>query len=163
MGDHRNYKELFNHRHSSLHMCVERVFGILKGRFKILSTKPFFPYIVFVVIVFVCCIVHNYILGKGGDSLNNVDEEWLGVSWMKDPWITSMPRSQTMSGCGYARPLPHRCGTTEIDNLLRFDCLAVWLFVCFPFTNCHLYQFDFSIVLPWSACITWRDCVGNEL
>jgi hypothetical protein len=34
------YKELFNLRHSSLRNAIERIFGILKRRFKILNTPP---------------------------------------------------------------------------------------------------------------------------
>nr|XP_020188456.2 putative nuclease HARBI1 [Aegilops tauschii subsp. strangulata] len=44
----RNYprtaQELFNLRHSSLRVTVERAFGALKNRFKILDQKPFHPY-----------------------------------------------------------------------------------------------------------------------
>nr|CAD1831478.1 unnamed protein product [Ananas comosus var. bracteatus] len=38
-----NKRELFNFRHSSLRSKVERAFGILKSRFKILTSQPFFP------------------------------------------------------------------------------------------------------------------------
>ena len=37
----KNAKELFNLRHSSLRVTIERVFGALKNRFKILDQKPF--------------------------------------------------------------------------------------------------------------------------
>ncbi|KAI4986357.1 hypothetical protein ZWY2020_018987 [Hordeum vulgare] len=44
----RNYprtaQELFNLRHSSLRVIVEKAFGALKNRFKILDQKPFHPY-----------------------------------------------------------------------------------------------------------------------
>jgi hypothetical protein len=39
-----NGKELFNLRHSSLRVTVERAFGALKGRFRILDNKPFHTY-----------------------------------------------------------------------------------------------------------------------
>jgi len=39
-----NYKELYNYRHSSLQTTVEWAFRWLKGRFKILTSRPFFPY-----------------------------------------------------------------------------------------------------------------------
>ena len=39
-----NARELFNLRHSSLRVTVERVFGALKNRFKILDNKPFHLY-----------------------------------------------------------------------------------------------------------------------
>ena len=37
----RDAKELFNLRHSSLRVTIERVFAALKNRFKILDQKPF--------------------------------------------------------------------------------------------------------------------------
>ncbi len=48
----QNEKELFNHRHSSLRITVERAFGSLKGRFKILDG----------------CITHNWVVQDGGDE-----------------------------------------------------------------------------------------------
>jgi hypothetical protein len=36
-----NARELFNLRHSSLRVTIERAFGALKNRFKILDNKPF--------------------------------------------------------------------------------------------------------------------------
>ena len=39
-----NARELFNLRHSSLRVIVERTFGALKNRFHILDKKPFHPY-----------------------------------------------------------------------------------------------------------------------
>ena len=58
-----NPKELFNLRHSMLHTRVERAFGILKDRFKILTPHPFLPFKTQVRIVLACCILHNYIVG----------------------------------------------------------------------------------------------------
>jgi hypothetical protein len=39
-----NAKELFNLRHSSLGVTVERTFGALKGRFGIVDNKSFHKY-----------------------------------------------------------------------------------------------------------------------
>ncbi len=39
-----NAKELFNLRHSSLRNAVERVFGVLKNRFPVLSKMPSYPF-----------------------------------------------------------------------------------------------------------------------
>jgi hypothetical protein len=54
-----NPKELFNLRHSSLRVTVERAFGALKNRFRILDNKPFHPYKTQVKLVLACCILHN--------------------------------------------------------------------------------------------------------
>ena len=54
-----NAKELFNLRHSSLRVTVERAFAALKNRFKILDQKPFHPFPTQVKLVLACCILHN--------------------------------------------------------------------------------------------------------
>jgi hypothetical protein len=65
----QNEKELFNHRHSSLRVSVERAFGSLKRRFKILDDATlFFPFSTQVEIVVACCIIHNWVIQDGGDD-----------------------------------------------------------------------------------------------
>jgi hypothetical protein len=65
----QNEKELYNHRHSALRQTVERAFGSLKRRFKILDdATPFFPFPTQVEIVVACCIIHNWVLEEGGDE-----------------------------------------------------------------------------------------------
>jgi hypothetical protein len=64
----QNAEELFNHRHSSLRVTVERAFGSLKRRFKILDDAiPYFPFPVQVDIIVACCILHNWVLSQGTD------------------------------------------------------------------------------------------------
>lgn len=59
-----NSKELFNHRHCSLRNSVERAFGVIKKRWKIIDdSEPFFGYDTQVDIVLACCIIHNHIMG----------------------------------------------------------------------------------------------------
>jgi hypothetical protein len=50
-------------------VIVERVFGALKGRFRILDNKPFHTYKTQVKLVLACCILHNWILGFGTDEI----------------------------------------------------------------------------------------------
>lgn len=80
-----NAKELFNLRHSSLRTTVERVFGSLKSRFKILDSKPFHPFVTQVDIVNACCILHNFIIDKGGDRF--MDDICPSDAATSDPWI----------------------------------------------------------------------------
>jgi hypothetical protein len=54
-----NAKELFNLRHSSLSVTVERTFGALKNRFKILDNKLFHTYKTQVKLVLAYCILYN--------------------------------------------------------------------------------------------------------
>ncbi|XP_020272430.1 uncharacterized protein LOC109847609 [Asparagus officinalis] len=57
----QNRRELFNLRHSSLRSKIEATFGILKNRFKILTSKPHYPFPAQVDIVLACTVLHNYI------------------------------------------------------------------------------------------------------
>ncbi|XP_020266770.1 uncharacterized protein LOC109842285 [Asparagus officinalis] len=57
----QNRRELFNLRHSSLRSKIEPTFGILKNRFKILTSKPHYPFPAQVDIVLACTVLHNYI------------------------------------------------------------------------------------------------------
>ncbi|PPD66145.1 hypothetical protein GOBAR_DD36978 [Gossypium barbadense] len=66
-----NVKELFNLRHSSLRITVERVFGILKKRFRVLDAEPFSNFQTQVDIVLTCCIIHNHIMGVDPSDLLN--------------------------------------------------------------------------------------------
>ncbi|KAK5833130.1 hypothetical protein PVK06_016942 [Gossypium arboreum] len=66
-----NAKELFNLRHSSLRITIERVFGILKKRFRVLDVEPFWNFQTQVDIVLVYCIIHNHIIGVDPNDLLN--------------------------------------------------------------------------------------------
>lgn len=55
-------QELFNLRHYNLRVTIERVYGALKNRFKILDQKPFHPFPTEVRLVLARCILHNWIL-----------------------------------------------------------------------------------------------------
>ena len=62
-------KELYNYRHSSLRMVIERSFGVLKARFPILNLMPNFKPIRQRYVVIVCCALHNFI------RMNNRNDE----------------------------------------------------------------------------------------
>ncbi|WVZ90484.1 LOW QUALITY PROTEIN: hypothetical protein U9M48_036782 [Paspalum notatum var. saurae] len=66
----QNEEELFNLRHSSLRVTVERAFGALKRIFKILDddATPFFPFKTQVDIVVACCIIHNWVIQDGSQA-----------------------------------------------------------------------------------------------
>ncbi|XP_039134287.1 protein ALP1-like [Dioscorea cayenensis subsp. rotundata] len=73
---HETPKELFNHRYSSAWTSVERAFGSLKSQYKILTSRPFFPYSTQVDLVIACCNLHNIIIRHGGDRLIPSEGEW---------------------------------------------------------------------------------------
>ena len=66
---------MFNLRHSSLRVTVERVFGALKNKFKIFDQKPFHTSPTQVKLVLACCILHNWILEWGGVDKYFPEEE----------------------------------------------------------------------------------------
>ncbi|TXG72365.1 hypothetical protein EZV62_000944 [Acer yangbiense] len=55
------HQEVFNHTHSSLRSVIERTFGVLKKRWKILRDMPSYPFDKQVKIVIVNMAIHNYI------------------------------------------------------------------------------------------------------
>jgi hypothetical protein len=57
----RNKKELFNLRHSSLRNVIERVFGVLKMRFPLLTNMTSYRYEFQVELVICIMILHNFI------------------------------------------------------------------------------------------------------
>ena len=69
-----NRQKLFNLRHSSLRNAIERIFGILKNRFKMLTQQLEFPFPVQVKLVKALCCLHNIIRLIGGDD--TFDKEW---------------------------------------------------------------------------------------
>jgi hypothetical protein len=69
-----NVRELFNLIHSSLRVTVKRAFGALKGRFRIIDNKSFHTYQTQVKLVQAWCILHNWIIGFGLDSVVPVEE-----------------------------------------------------------------------------------------
>jgi hypothetical protein len=71
-----NARELFNLRHSSLRVTIERAFGALNNRFRILDNKPFHPFKTQVKLVLACCILHNWIIGFGLDEVVH-NENWV--------------------------------------------------------------------------------------
>ncbi|KAL0006928.1 hypothetical protein SO802_008430 [Lithocarpus litseifolius] len=54
-------QELFNYRHSSLRMVIERCFGVLKARFPILTEMHSFSISRQRLLVTTCCALHNFI------------------------------------------------------------------------------------------------------
>lgn len=86
-----NAKELFNLRHSSLRVTVERAIGALKNRFRILDNKPFHKYKTQVKLVLACAILHNWIIGFGIDEHVPTEEGFMGS--LPDP-VDSVSQEQ---------------------------------------------------------------------
>ena len=57
----RNYKELFNFRHAQLRNVIERIFGVMKKRFRVLLLPQEYPIVTQVQLVSALAVVHNFI------------------------------------------------------------------------------------------------------
>ena len=57
----QNAQEAFNHAHSSLRSCIERSFGVLKQRWKILNRMQKFSVKTQIQIIVATFALHNYI------------------------------------------------------------------------------------------------------
>ena len=57
----KNKEELFNLRHSSLRNVIERIFGVLKRRFRILCLAPEYNMQIQAQIPAALCAIHNFI------------------------------------------------------------------------------------------------------
>ena len=78
----RSGTELFNYRHSSFGMVIERAFGVLKARFPILSCMAKYKQYRQRLVVSVCCALHNLIRIKNRrDVMFNM---WVNLDVDKD-------------------------------------------------------------------------------
>lgn len=82
----QNKEELFNLRHSSLRNVIERTFGIIKSRFKILMTPRPFKMEAQARIVPALCALHNILV--------NIGEEDLELT--EDPQVEDSDSSETV-------------------------------------------------------------------
>ena len=66
-------KANWNFIQSSMNICVERVFGILKGRWKLIMKRPEVPLKNMFDVVVACIILHNICI------VNNkgIEEDWI--------------------------------------------------------------------------------------
>ena len=68
----QNKEELFNLRHSSLRNVIERVFGVLKMQFPLLTAIPKFPFEFQVDLVMCVLLVHNFIKKENIEEAYNI-------------------------------------------------------------------------------------------
>ncbi|CAA0811283.1 Unknown protein [Striga hermonthica] len=64
-----NAEEAFNRAHSSLRSCIERSFGVLKKRWKILSKMPKFSVETQIDVIMAAFALHNFIRINSNDDL----------------------------------------------------------------------------------------------
>jgi hypothetical protein len=71
-------KEVFNYAHSSLHNVIERSFGVLKMKWRILLSLPSFSLKKQSKIIIACITLHNFIRDS---ALHDRDFDQLGPCW----------------------------------------------------------------------------------
>ncbi|KAB0801953.1 hypothetical protein PPYR_04139, partial [Photinus pyralis] len=65
-------QKMFNYKHSSTRMCVENAFGLLKGRFRRLSSFENLDIQLIVQCIMACCVLHNICLKLGNEDDGDV-------------------------------------------------------------------------------------------
>nr|XP_043624682.1 protein ALP1-like [Erigeron canadensis] len=68
-------KEFYNMKHSSARNVIERCFGLLKGRWKILKDNSFYPIDTNIRIIMACCFLHNYIRQEIEDDPQEMEDD----------------------------------------------------------------------------------------
>ena len=68
----RTKEELFNLRHAQLQNAIERAFGVLRHRFRILNTAPEYSLDIQAQLILVLCALHNFIRHRA----NGEDDEF---------------------------------------------------------------------------------------
>ncbi|PKA55247.1 hypothetical protein AXF42_Ash003884 [Apostasia shenzhenica] len=68
-------EEVYNHQHAQRRNIVERTFGILKKKFRILTEMKQFSFKTQVKIIIICAIIYNFILRNKGIEDLSVTEE----------------------------------------------------------------------------------------
>ena len=69
----RNYKELYNLRHSQARNVIERIFGVVKRRFRLMVAAPEYPVQTQAKLVPALCVLHNFIRTHDPEDLDLVD------------------------------------------------------------------------------------------
>ncbi|VFQ64201.1 unnamed protein product [Cuscuta campestris] len=84
----RGSQEVFNKAHSSLRSCIERAFGVLKARWKILQIMPRYSLMDQNKIICLCFALHNYIrkstIGDPTFQLVDDDPDFVPVDVFED-------------------------------------------------------------------------------
>jgi DDE superfamily endonuclease len=91
----RNKEELFNLRHARLRNVIERIFGVLKKRFKVLLVAQEYSFVTQTQLISAVAFLHNFIISNDPDEISIDDIETEG-SW-DDTWSrhqTAVPRDE---------------------------------------------------------------------
>jgi hypothetical protein len=95
----RNRKEDFNFYHSSIHNCIERSFGVLKMKWRILGQLPSYSESKQTQIIIACMTLHNFIRESNleDEFFDNCDEVEDYIVNVDEP-LSSQPFTRGMEG-----------------------------------------------------------------
>jgi hypothetical protein len=113
-------QELFNWRHASCRNIIERSFGAIKSRFRILREMPPYKYRTQVKMVMACFYIHNFIkqFGDNDDWLDPGNEEDIGD---QDPYEPDILEN-VAQGPVFGQALNQPPGTVRRDGI----SIAMW-------------------------------------
>ena len=69
----QNYWELFNLRHAQARNVIERIFGVVKRKFRIMIAAPEYSLEKQAKIILAICILHNFICVRDPEDINEAD------------------------------------------------------------------------------------------
>ena len=78
MNRPQNAKELFNLRHASLRNVIERIFGVIKRKYKILNTPPEYSIDTQSDLILGIAALHNFCRGLDGSKVDDYITELEG-------------------------------------------------------------------------------------
>ena len=104
-----NHKELFNLRHAQARNVIERLFGVVKRRFRIMGVAPEYDLHTQALLVLAICVLHNVIRIHDPSDLNNADMA-ASLDWQ----VTR--RFEDEFGCSITQEERERAGQHR-DNL----------------------------------------------
>jgi hypothetical protein len=102
-------KKMFNHLHSSLHNLIERLFGVLKMKWRILQHLPSYPMEKQTKIIIACIALHNFIRDSA------LDDELFTQCDTNEDFVPDVDKATTSQ--------PHVNGEEESDMNILCDSI----------------------------------------
>jgi hypothetical protein len=106
---------MFNHLHSSLRNVIERSFGVLKMKWRILHHLPSYPMEKQIKIIIACMALHNFIRDSA------LDDELFPQCVANEDFVPDVDEATTSQ--------PHVNGEEESDMNILHDTIADGLMV----------------------------------
>ncbi|KAG6536531.1 hypothetical protein ZIOFF_001589 [Zingiber officinale] len=123
-------EEYFNMKHSKARNVIERCFGLLKGRWKILASPSFFPIETQVRIILACCLLHNLIrkyMSFDPQELEPFEEDDMEDEHFEDDeYVTSITPTEEWTNFRNSLALEMQSGCQWNDVEKKIACEKQW-------------------------------------